>query len=609
MKKLLSITLTLCLLIGAAAAQAGQMPFRDDVAAINQAADSVLMLLVYDGNKGSYAATGSGFVAFDSRTLITNYHVIKDGDLILAESDSGQSYFLDEVIAADEARDLAILRFKADTKLQPLPLQQEDTLLRGQPVVAIGSPEGYKNSVSKGDISALFIKNNMRHIQFTAPISPGSSGGALFDNEGMVIGVTTSFLDGSSQNINFAIDIKEAIALYEAAANQAPYPLAQLKKEQQQTAQTTADAAASIKNLTARQTGPGSVMLTWDSDLPEGTTYHVAHQVKGNIYYYFFETQAHSITFDSLIIPGEQYEFAIALSEEGLEDPLLYTELKLEDAAPLAMRDAHVLSLGLYYSYEQQPYHSYLPKAMTRFGQEDMARAMDQMGLCLAYRVRLAEAEAASQGTALYTLRTPDGFYYVIDYEYDFPASENGYLRYADLRELLGDVVKFEGEITTGTYTAAIYLDSALVGSVDFEVTEEAQIKPEDVPPLLLVKDLPLVIGEEAYVGDHPTPYINPDVQNAGKDLAVTGFTLVYFGEDKGFYRLPFGDSGQELTYFSYDTRIAPGELINPGKVSLKQYGPSLYKVYVAISDIRLEDGSVITIPMPMYEFISWEIE
>ena len=609
MKKLLSIALALCLMIGAAAAQAGQTPFRDDVAAINEAADSVLMLLVYDANKGSYAATGSGFVAFDSRTLITNYHVIKDGDLILAESDSGQSYFLDEVIAADEARDLAILRFKADTKLKPLPLQKEDTLLRGQPVVAIGSPEGYKNSVSKGDISALFIKNNMRHIQFTAPISPGSSGGALFDNQGTVIGITTSFLDGSSQNINFAIDIKEAIALYEAAADQAPYPLAQLKKEQQQTAQTTAETAASVKNLTARQTGPGSVVLSWDSDLPEGTTYHVAHQVKGNIYYYFFETKEHSITFDSLIIPGEQYEFALALSEEGLEDPLLYTELRLQDAAPLALRDANVLNLGLYYSYEQQPYTSYLPGALTRFGKEDITRAMDQMALCLTYRVRLAQAETRSQGTALYTLRTPNGFYYLIDYEYDFPASENGYLRYADLRELLEDVVKFEEEITTGTYTAAIYLDSALLGSVDFEVTEEAQIKPEDVPPLLLAKDIPLVLGEEAYVGNHPTPYINPDIQNQGEDLAVTGFTLVYFGEDKGYNRLPFGASGQELTYFTYDARIAPGEVISPGKVSLKQYGPSLYKVYVAISDIHLEDGSVITIPLPMYEFISWVVE
>ena len=121
MKKTASILMTLallcCLLPGAGAG----LPFEDDYAAINSAAGSVLMLLVYDNSQSDYIASGSGFVAFDSNTLITNYHVVEGGDLVLAESDAGEGYFLDRVIAADKDLDLAILRFKAPAVFRPCP--------------------------------------------------------------------------------------------------------------------------------------------------------------------------------------------------------------------------------------------------------------------------------------------------------------------------------------------------------------------------------------------------------------------------------------------------------------------------------------------------------
>ena len=141
MKRRLSVLMILFLIL-ALPANAASLPFRDDVAAINEAAGSVLMLLVYQNKEGGYIANGSGFVAFDSRTLITNYHVVEGGDLVLAESDDGKSYFLDQVLAADREKDLAILRFKADTSLPPPAPEHRGRLAAGPERGGHRQPQG-----------------------------------------------------------------------------------------------------------------------------------------------------------------------------------------------------------------------------------------------------------------------------------------------------------------------------------------------------------------------------------------------------------------------------------------------------------------------------------
>ena len=86
----------------------------------------------------------------------------------------------------------------------------DNKLVRGQRVVAIGSPLGLFNTVSDGIISAFRVRENgTRMIQFTAPISSGSSGGAVLDMYGRLIGISTSGFD-EAQNINLAVDINEA---------------------------------------------------------------------------------------------------------------------------------------------------------------------------------------------------------------------------------------------------------------------------------------------------------------------------------------------------------------------------------------------------------------
>ena len=206
-----SILLAAVLLLLPVTGFAGGTAFHEDPDAVEQAAQSVLMLTVYDKN-GDAFATGSGFVMFDSMTLVTNYHVIDDGVYVTAESDTGQEYNLTKVIAASEEKDIAILRFDSATSMKPL-TPSGDTPRRMEYAVAIGSPKGQKNTVSLGNVSSLYIDDGVSWVQHTAPISPGSSGGALFNDKCEVIGITSAAYR-DAQNLNLAIDIAEVLALF-----------------------------------------------------------------------------------------------------------------------------------------------------------------------------------------------------------------------------------------------------------------------------------------------------------------------------------------------------------------------------------------------------------
>ena len=158
MKRFAAAILTLCLLLPACAlAETG---FSSDPDAIERAAKSVLMLEVYDADN-ELLATGSGFVAFDNRTLVTNYHVIEDADWMVANSDDGYEYMVTKVLVADEAKDIAICGFMSPTDLTPLTFSDGEALRRAEPIVAIGSPIGITNTVSLGNISAIYEEDGV----------------------------------------------------------------------------------------------------------------------------------------------------------------------------------------------------------------------------------------------------------------------------------------------------------------------------------------------------------------------------------------------------------------------------------------------------------------
>ena len=187
-------------------------PFVDNADAIGKAAQSVVMFYCYD-EEGELFATGSGFAAFDNGVFITNYHVIEEAYRIIAQTESGASFECQSVIAYDSEKDIAILRSDEETHFPVLPLGSTINLAKGAKVVAIGSPLGLINTVSTGIYSGIVKEGEMDYLQFSASISSGSSGGALFNESGEVIGVTSaSYIEG--QNLNLAIPIEQVIALW-----------------------------------------------------------------------------------------------------------------------------------------------------------------------------------------------------------------------------------------------------------------------------------------------------------------------------------------------------------------------------------------------------------
>ncbi len=187
--------------------------FTEDPDAIENAADSVFMLEVYGSNRQKMAI-GSGFLAFDEKLLVTNYHVIEDAAYIIAISDEKEQYRVTEVCAEDKTRDIAILKISNTSGLKTLSFDTETQLKRSMKVVAIGSPAGLMNTISIGNISAFYTQGKKDWIQFTAPISSGSSGGPLFNSDGKVIGVTVATYT-SAQNVNMALRAIEVVNLYQ----------------------------------------------------------------------------------------------------------------------------------------------------------------------------------------------------------------------------------------------------------------------------------------------------------------------------------------------------------------------------------------------------------
>ncbi len=166
-------------------------------------ASSVVMITVHNPN-GEPAGSGSGIMVGQGGYILTNHHVAAHGSFysVSIEGEDKQ-YRTEDIIKYNSLYDLAVIRI--DRRLHPLPVfKGNPPLVRGQKVVAIGSPLGLFNSVSDGIISGFRTIRDVDMIQFTAPISHGSSGGAVLNMFGEVIGISTAGID-DGQNINLAM--------------------------------------------------------------------------------------------------------------------------------------------------------------------------------------------------------------------------------------------------------------------------------------------------------------------------------------------------------------------------------------------------------------------
>ena len=175
---------------------------------VPEIAEKVLAATVYLQMQDSNGATlgfGSGFFVREN-LIATNYHVINRAMSGTAKL-VGKSitYTIEGVAAIDKTSDLAVLKVTASA-IKPLPLGDSDTVRIGEAVYVAGNPKGLEGTFSNGIISSLRGNSTKEHLQMTAPISPGSSGGPVLNSKGEVIGVSFLTLVGG-QNLNFAISV------------------------------------------------------------------------------------------------------------------------------------------------------------------------------------------------------------------------------------------------------------------------------------------------------------------------------------------------------------------------------------------------------------------
>jgi S1-C subfamily serine protease len=173
---------------------------------------------------GGGGGVGSGFVLNGQGEIATNAHVVTTGEgeavrrarEVYVEFADGNQVEA-EIVGADPNADIALLRIDPDgLKLRPLPLGESSSVEVGEPVAAIGSPFGERQSLSVGVISAidrsigsLTSFNISGAIQTDAAINPGNSGGPLVDGEGRVIGVNQQIksTSGGGEGVGFAVPV------------------------------------------------------------------------------------------------------------------------------------------------------------------------------------------------------------------------------------------------------------------------------------------------------------------------------------------------------------------------------------------------------------------
>ena len=164
---------------------------------------------------------GSGVVIDEAGYLLTNDHVIRRADKIAVKFATGAEVYDATVVASDSKSDIALLKLngRPGEKFHAIKLAQEDDLLLGETVLALGNPFGLGGSVTRGILSSktrrvaregepLVIQDC---LQTDAAINPGSSGGPLVNLRGELIGINDQYVP-EAQSIGFAIPIKKVLA-------------------------------------------------------------------------------------------------------------------------------------------------------------------------------------------------------------------------------------------------------------------------------------------------------------------------------------------------------------------------------------------------------------
>ncbi len=181
---------------------------------------SVVLILTGKG-AGRLESTGSGLIVRADGVVLTAYHLIKDAREVQVRLKNGEAYDKVQLVAFDERRDVAALRISA-TNLPTLPVGEIDNARVGERVFVVSNPRLLTWTAADGILSAMRLADEVpgagsgyRLLQFTAPVSGGSSGGVLVNSQGNALGLIVGSAGG--QNLNFAVPLNSVMGLANAS--------------------------------------------------------------------------------------------------------------------------------------------------------------------------------------------------------------------------------------------------------------------------------------------------------------------------------------------------------------------------------------------------------
>jgi Trypsin-like peptidase domain len=187
----------------------GQSPVSTDI--VEKASKSVVLIKgVIDGG----TVSGSGFLLSSDGKIATNVHVIRDMKSGGVQLQSGEVYDSFTVLAFDDRKDIAIIKIPG-FDLPAIELGNSNDLKPGEPVMAIGSPQGIpggaalQGTVTAGVVSAIrddLLSREFKVIQTDAAVNPGNSGGPLLSGKGQAVGII-EYKVLNTEGLHFAIPI------------------------------------------------------------------------------------------------------------------------------------------------------------------------------------------------------------------------------------------------------------------------------------------------------------------------------------------------------------------------------------------------------------------
>jgi len=181
---------------------------------------SVVLVLTGKG-AGVLDKVGSGVVVRNDGIILTAYHVIKDATQVQVRLKNGEIYDKVDLLGYDERRDVAAIKISA-TNLSTAVVNIEEPIIGGK-VFVISNPRSLSWTVADGLLSAVRMADEIpnagrgfRVLQFSAPVSAGSSGGLLTDERGLAIGLIVASMS-AGQNLNFAIPLSSVGGLADSS--------------------------------------------------------------------------------------------------------------------------------------------------------------------------------------------------------------------------------------------------------------------------------------------------------------------------------------------------------------------------------------------------------